>query len=64
MTISAVPLMACGELPAPVDGPLYCDVARDVPPIEDQTAEALKADRPFGEWVIYNARTYDDECKS
>ena len=48
--ILTMPLMGC--LVGTTD-PLFSDISRNPPPITEQTADALKADRPFGEWVLY-----------
>lgn len=47
-------LMGC---PGPIAStePLAKDVNRNLPPIKEKTRQALKEDRPFGEWVIYQA---------
>ena len=49
-----LPLMGCPAA-IPQTEPLFSDVSRNPPPITESTRAALKADRPFGEWVLYQA---------
>lgn len=57
MTLSALTLM--GGCPGPTEGVFFSDVSRRPPDAKPATIEALKADRPFGEWVLYQDRACD-----
>lgn len=48
--------LTAGCLPFPADGALFSDISKAPPAAQPSTIEAIKHDRPFGEWVIYQAR--------
>lgn len=48
---------SCGKIEVPVtDEPLFKDVSRTPPKARPETIDAIGKDRPFAEWVIYQAR--------
>lgn len=59
MMISAVSLTA-GCLAPSHEGALFSDVSRRPPAAAPETISALKRDRAFGEWVLYQADACDE----
>ncbi len=57
MPLLAMSLM--GGCPPGGEGALFADVSRRPPDARPETLDALKADRPFGEWVLYQDRACD-----
>ena len=56
MTMLFAATFTAGCLGRAADGALFSDVSKAPPMARPATIEAIEADRPFGEWVIYQAR--------
>lgn len=52
MMVLSAPLLM-GGCPAGTTDALFKDVSRRPPDAAPATLDALKRDRPFGEWVLY-----------